>query len=223
MPAATKRSSKWKVTRAVSRSTSETRAEMGPTLQTQEPGMTEVMTGQQGTETLAGTPTGAELAIAMLEAHGVETVFGIPGVHTLALYDALRSSRIRHVLARHEQGVGYMADGYARASGRPGVGFVITGPGVTNVATPLAEAYTDGSPVLILSSNNPRPYLDQMRGCLHDLKDQMGVTAAVTKWNTRVMSAADVPSALVEAFSRLGSGRPAPVHVEFPLDVLDEP
>ncbi|HEY8448581.1 MAG TPA: thiamine pyrophosphate-binding protein [Thermomicrobiales bacterium] len=185
--------------------------------------MTEVMTGQQGTETLAGTPTGAELAIAMLEAHGVETVFGIPGVHTLALYDALRSSRIRHVLARHEQGVGYMADGYARASGRPGVGFVITGPGVTNVATPLAEAYTDGSPVLILSSNNPRPYLDQMRGCLHDLKDQMGVTAAVTKWNTRVMSAADVPSALVEAFSRLGSGRPAPVHVEFPLDVLDEP
>jgi thiamine pyrophosphate-dependent acetolactate synthase large subunit-like protein len=166
--------------------------------------------------------TGAELAIAMLDAHGVETVFGIPGVHTLALYDALRSSRIRHVLARHEQGAGFMADGYARASGKPGVAFVITGPGVTNIATATGEAYTDSSPVLVMSSNVPRVYLDQMRGNLHDLKDQLGVMAAVTKWNTRVMRAADVPDALGEAFRRLLTGRPQPVHVEFPLDMLDE-
>jgi acetolactate synthase-1/2/3 large subunit len=158
----------------------------------------------------------------MLETHGVDTVFGIPGVHTLALYDALRASRIRHILARHEQGTGFMADGYARASGRPGVAVVITGPGVTNIATPIAEAYTDSSPILVLSSNGPRPYLDAMRGSLHDLKDQLGVMAAVTKWNTRVMRAADVPAALTEAFDRLLSGRPLPVHVEFPLDVLDE-
>jgi thiamine pyrophosphate-dependent acetolactate synthase large subunit-like protein len=167
--------------------------------------------------------TGAELAIAMLEAHGVETVFGIPGVHTLALYDALGTSKIRHVLARHEQGAGFMADGYARASGRPGVALVITGPGVTNIATPLGEAYTDSSPVLVLSSNNRREHIDAMRGNLHDLKDQRAVMTAVTKWNTRVMHASDVPSALTEAFGQLHSGRPLPVHVEFPLDVLDEP
>jgi thiamine pyrophosphate-dependent acetolactate synthase large subunit-like protein len=168
-------------------------------------------------------PTGAELAIAMLEANGVETVFGIPGVHTLALYDALASSRIRHVLARHEQGAGFMADGYARASGKPGVALVITGPGVTNIATPIGEAYTDSSPVLVLSSNNRRDHLDAMRGSLHDLKDQRAVMAAVTKWNTRVMHAAEVPEAMGEAFRRLSSGRPLPIHVEFPLDVLDEP
>src|SRR5215203_7469556 len=103
--------------------------------------------------------TGAELAIATLEAHGVETVFGIPGVHTLALYDALYSSSISHVLARHEQGAGFMADGYARASGKPGVAVVISGPGLTNVATAIGEAYTDGSPVFVLSANNPRSYI----------------------------------------------------------------
>lgn len=168
-------------------------------------------------------PTGAELAIAMLEANGVETVFGIPGVHTLALYDALAASRIRHVLARHEQGAGFMADGYARASGKPGVALVITGPGVTNIATPIGEAYTDSSPVLVLSSNNRREHIDAMRGSLHDLKDQRAVMAAVTKWTSRVMRAADVPVALNEAFRQITSGRPLPVHVEFPLDVLDEP
>src|SRR5215203_1998798 len=167
--------------------------------------------------------TGAELAIATLEAHGVETVFGIPGVHTLALYDALRSSSIRHVLARHEQGAGFMADGYARASGRPGVACVITGPGVTNIATPIGEAYTDSSPVMTISSNNPRAHVDAMRGNLHDLKDQLGVMAAVTKWNTRVMAANDAASAVAKGFRQLGTGRPLPVHIEFPLDVLDEP
>ena len=166
--------------------------------------------------------TGAQLAIAALEAHGVDTIFGIPGVHTLALYDALRTSSIRHVLARHEQGAGFMADGYARASGRPGVACVITGPGVTNIATPVGEAYTDSSPIMVISSNNPRAHVDGMRGNLHDLKDQLGVMAAVTKWNTRVNSANDAASAVAEGFRQMGTGRPLPVHVEFPLDVLDE-
>ena len=166
--------------------------------------------------------TGAQLAIAALEAHGVDTIFGIPGVHTLALYDALRDSSIRHVLARHEQGVGFMADGYARASGRPGVACVITGPGITNIATPIGEAYTDSSPVLVISSNNRRSHVDAMRGNLHDLKDQLGVMAAVTKWNTRVMSAGESANAVADGFRAMGTGRPLPVHIEFPLDVLDE-
>lgn len=167
-------------------------------------------------------PNGAELVIQALEARGVEVIFGIPGVHTLAIYDALYNSRIRHVLARHEQGIGFMADGYARATGSPGVALVITGAGVTNIATPIAEAYTDSSPVLLLSSNSPRSMVDGMHGCLHDLKDQLGVTRAFTKWNERVTNPADVPLAMAQAFRQMAHGRPRPVAVEIPLDVLDE-
>ena len=170
-----------------------------------------------------GRATGGELAIAMLEANGVDTVFGIPGVHTLAFYDALRSSSITHILARHEQGAGFMADGYARASGRAGVAVVISGPGLTNVATPIGEAYTDGSPVLVLSANNPRSFIDDMRGCLHDLKDQLGLMATLTQWNARAENADDVPVLMTEAFRRLQNRRRLPVHVEIPYDTLDEP
>ena len=177
--------------------------------------------GANPTETAA--PTAAQLAIATLEAHGVEVVFGVPGVHTLALYDALHDSSIRHVLARHEQGAGFMADGYARASGRPGVAVIITGPGITNVATPVGEAYADSSPVFVLSSNVERAYVDDMRGSLHDLKDQLGVMAAVTQWNSRVTDAGRTAATVAEALQRLQTGRPLPVHVEIPLDVLDEP
>ncbi len=176
---------------------------------------------EQGSRAALGF-TGAQIAISSLESHGVDTVFGIPGVHTLALYDALRGSSIRHVLARHEQGVGFMADGYARASGKPGVALVITGPGITNVATPVGEAYADSSPVLVLSSNVQMPYIDDMRGCLHDLKDQMGVMAAVTKWNGRATSPDLVAPMLDMAFHNLETGRPLPAHVEIPLDVLDQ-
>lgn len=169
------------------------------------------------------TPNGADAAITALEANGVDTIFGIPGVHTLALYDALHGSSIRHVLGRHEQGVGFMADGYARASGKPGVALVITGPGVTNVATAVGQAYTDSSPVFVLSSNVKREHLDAMRGNLHDLKDQMGVMAAVTQWNARVLSPDDAFATVSEGFRRIERGRPLPVHVEIPIDVLDEP
>ncbi len=167
--------------------------------------------------------TAAEVAIATLEAHGVETVFGVPGVHTLALYDALHHSSIAHVLARHEQGAGFMADGYARASGRPGVAVIITGPGITNIATAVGEAHTDSSPVFVLSSNVERAYIDDMRGSLHDLKDQLGVMSAVTQWNTRVTDPTRISATIAEAMQRMGSGRPLPVHVEVPLDVLDTP
>src|ERR671938_1457415 len=95
--------------------------------------------------------SGAQAAIATLRAHGVDTIFGIPGVHTLPLYDAMRAEPgLRHVLARHEQGAGFMADGYARVSGRVGVGCTITRPGVTNVATPVGDAYPHPLPRLLL-------------------------------------------------------------------------
>ena len=184
--------------------------------------MTETLTSSSTAEEQRLGATAADIAIATLESHGVETVFGVPGVHTLALYDALSRSSIRHILARHEQGAGFMAGGYARATGRTGVAVIITGPGITNIATPVGEAYADSSPVFVLSSNVERPYLDAMRGSLHDLKDQLGVMAAVTGWNTRVTDAAETSTAVATALHRAASGRRLPVHVEVPLDILDE-
>jgi len=183
--------------------------------------MTTATRQNQGERTVTGQ-TGADLVVETLLANGVDTVFGIPGVHTLALYDALHERPMRHILARHEQGAGFMADGYARASGRPGIAFIITGPGVTNVATPVGQAYTDGSPVMIVSSNVASPYLDAMKGNLHDLKNQMGVMAAVTQWNERVLDPADAPVATAEGLRRLQNGRTRPVHIELPIDVMVE-
>jgi thiamine pyrophosphate-dependent acetolactate synthase large subunit-like protein len=165
---------------------------------------------------------GGVAAVKSLEANGVTTVFGIPGVHTLEIYDALIDSPIRHVLARHEQGAGFMADGYARASGKPGVAVIITGPGITNVATPIGEAYTDSVPVLVLSSNVERAWADKMLGHLHDLSDQLGVMSAVTKWNDRARTVESIPELINMAFLNMTSGRPRPTHVEVPIDVLAE-
>lgn len=165
----------------------------------------------------------AEAAIHALEEMDVDTVFGIPGVHTLALYHALRGSdTIRHILARHEQGAGFMADGYARVTGKPGVALVITGPGVTNVSTAVGQAYTDSSPMLVLSTNVEREYLDGMRGSLHDLKDQPRLMSTLTKWNTRVTSPDQVGPTLIDSLLHASKGRPGPVHVEIPKDILDE-
>jgi thiamine pyrophosphate-dependent acetolactate synthase large subunit-like protein len=165
---------------------------------------------------------GGVAAVKALEANGVDTVFGIPGVHTLEIYDALVDSPIKHILARHEQGAGFMADGYARATGKPGVAVIITGPGITNVATPIGEAYTDSVPVLVLSSNVERAWADKMLGHLHDLSDQLGVMAAVTKWNERALDVASIPDLLNRAFQNMTFGRPRPTHVEVPIDVLAE-
>jgi thiamine pyrophosphate-dependent acetolactate synthase large subunit-like protein len=165
---------------------------------------------------------GGVAAVKSLEANGVDTVFGIPGVHTLEIYDALVDSSIRHILARHEQGAGFMADGYARASGKPGVAVIITGPGITNVATPIGEAYTDSVPVMVLSSNVERAWAGKMLGHLHDLSDQLGVMAAVTKWNERTPNVSSIPHLINTAFQKMTFGRPRPTHVEIPIDVLSE-
>ena len=120
-----------------------------------------------------------EALIAGLRARGVDVVFGIPGVHTVELYRGLAGSGIRHVTARHEQGAAFMADGYARVSGKPGVALVITGPGLTNALTAMAQARADSVPVLVISGVNRRDSLGRGLGLLHELPDQAGLVAAL--------------------------------------------
>jgi 5-guanidino-2-oxopentanoate decarboxylase len=161
--------------------------------------------------------------ISLLEAYGVDTVFGMPGVHTLELYKGLAASRIRHILVRHEQGAGFMADGYARATGRPGVCVLITGPGVTNAATAMGEAYSDSIPMLVLSSVNASADLGMGRGRLHEITSQEAVTAPLTAFSRTALQAGQVPELVAEAFAAFASGRPRPVHIALPLDVLVAP
>jgi 5-guanidino-2-oxopentanoate decarboxylase len=169
------------------------------------------------------TLTAGQTLVRLLANYGVETVFGIPGVHTLELYRGLPGSGIRHVLTRHEQGAGFMADGYARATGKPGVCFLISGPGVTNAATAIGQAYADSIPLLVISSVNNRESLGQGWGCLHECKDQRLLTEAITSFSAIAMSAAEIPELIARAFAVFGSERPRPVHLSIPMDVLAEP
>ncbi|GAC1568580.1 MAG: thiamine pyrophosphate-binding protein [Ktedonobacteraceae bacterium] len=165
--------------------------------------------------------TGGQAVIAALRAHGVDTIFGIPGVHTLPLYDAmLDEPGLRHVLARHEQGVGFMADGYARESGKEGVVSVITGPGVTNVATPVADAYADAVPLLVIASSLPRASRGRRRGELHEVKNQFGVMDSLAGWSRAVEHVAEIPDAIRDAFRAMRLGRPRGAYLEIPLDLL---
>jgi acetolactate synthase I/II/III large subunit len=167
--------------------------------------------------------TFGESVVRALEARGVDTVFGIPGVHTLELYRGLSTSEIRHVSPRHEQGAGFMADAYARVTGRPGVCFVISGPGVTNAITPVAQAYADSIPMLVVSSVVSRPELGAGWGALHDLPDQRALMAEVTSFSHTLTDPDELPEVLDRAFASFAAGRPRPVHVEIPVDVLASP
>jgi thiamine pyrophosphate-dependent acetolactate synthase large subunit-like protein len=167
--------------------------------------------------------TCGEAAITLLELHGVDTVFGIPGVHTLDLYRGIGNSNLRHIGVRHEQGAGFMADGYARASGRPGVCVLITGPGVTNAATPIGQAYSDSVPVLLLSSVNETENLGKGRGRLHEITDQHAVMAPLTGLSRTVRAPEELPGAIAAAFEMFATRRPRPAHIEIPLDVLAAP
>ncbi|TPK74051.1 5-guanidino-2-oxopentanoate decarboxylase [Mesorhizobium sp. B2-4-15] len=164
-----------------------------------------------------------EALITLLEAHGVDTVFGIPGVHTVELYRGLARSKIRHVTPRHEQGAGFMADGYARASGRPGVAFVITGPGLTNTLTAMGQARADSVPMLVISGVNAMPTLGKGLGFLHELPDQRGMMEKVALLSQRITEASELPGALAQAFALFSSSRPGPVHIEIPTDVMVKP
>ncbi len=166
--------------------------------------------------------TGAQAVIATLRAYNVDTIFGIPGVHTLPLYDVIQQEQgLRHVLARHEQGAGFMADGYARISGRPGVVCTITGPGVTNVATPMADAYADSIPLLVISTGLPRAAKGHFRGELHGLKDQLGMMEALAGWARAVEYVEEIPEALGDAFRVMRTGRPRGAYLQIPLDLLE--
>jgi acetolactate synthase-1/2/3 large subunit len=138
------------------------------------------------------------------------------------LYRGLARSSINHVTPRHEQGAGFMADGYARTSGKPGVCFIITGPGMTNITTAMGQAYADSIPMLVISSVQSRSQLGGGRGKLHELPNQSALVAGVAAFSHTLMSAAELPGVLARAFALFQAGRPRPVHIEIPLDVLVE-
>jgi thiamine pyrophosphate-dependent acetolactate synthase large subunit-like protein len=163
-----------------------------------------------------------EALIAGLAERGVDTIFGIPGVHTLELYRGLTTSGVRHVTPRHEQGAGFMADGWSRVSGRPGVCLVISGPGVTNVLTPIAQARQDARPLLVLSASVSRDERGRGRGVIHDLPDQAALTRAVTRLTVSIDEPDQLGPALDAAWAVLEGrqGPPGPVHLQVPVDVL---
>ena len=167
--------------------------------------------------------TCGEVLVKLLERYGVDQVFGIPGVHTVELYRGLARSTIEHVTPRHEQGAGFMADGYARTSGKPGVCFIITGPGMTNITTAMGQAYADSIPMLVISSVQSRSALGGGRGKLHELPNQGALVAGVAAFSHTLMSADDLPTVLARAFAVFQGARPRPVHIEIPLDVIVEP
>ena len=166
--------------------------------------------------------TCGEAVVKLLEAYGVDTVFGIPGVHNLELYRGLANSNIRHILTRHEQGAGFMADGCARLSGKPGVCFVISGPGVTNISTPMGQAYSDSVPMLVLSSDAPSETLGKGLGYLHEVTDLSAVTKPLTAFSEIAKSSDEVTELIARAFDIFASQRPRPVHIAIPLDILAE-
>ncbi|MDE9449250.1 5-guanidino-2-oxopentanoate decarboxylase [Aliiroseovarius sp. Z3] len=163
-----------------------------------------------------------EVLVAQLEQRGITCVFGIPGVHTIELYRGLAASTIRHVTPRHEQGAGFMADGYARVSGKPGVAFVITGPGLTNTLTAMGQARADSVPMLVVSGVNALPDLGKGLGHLHELPDQQGLARAAALVSERVELPEGLSHALDKAFAAFQSGRPGPAHIEIPLDVAGQ-
>ncbi len=163
-------------------------------------------------------PLGTQISHA-LHARGVDVIFGIPGVHNVEMYRGIEQSGIRHILARHEQGAGFMADGYARATGKPGVAYVITGPGLTNIMTPMGQAYSDSVPMLVISSclNRSDGRMDHAR--LHDMLDQEGAAACVAAWSHTAPDATGAYELIDRAFSGFASARKRPVHIQVPIDV----
>jgi acetolactate synthase-1/2/3 large subunit len=163
--------------------------------------------------------SGAQALIKSLEMEGVEVMFGLPGGAILPVYDPLIDSSIRHVLVRHEQGAGHMAEGYAQSTGRPGVAMVTSGPAATNIVTPLADAYLDSIPLVVITGQVALSSIgsDAFQEC-----DTLGITMPVTKHNWLVTDAQDIPRIIREAFHVATTGRPGPVLVDFPKDVANQ-
>jgi acetolactate synthase-1/2/3 large subunit len=161
---------------------------------------------------------GGQALIRALENEGVDLLFGLPGGAILPVYDPLIDSSIRHVLVRHEQGAGHMASGYAHATGRPGVMMVTSGPGATNVVTALCDAHLDSVPLVCITGQVPLAAIgtDAFQEC-----DTTGITMSVTKHNFLVTEAQDIPRVVKEAFHIATTGRPGPVLVDIPKDIVD--
>jgi thiamine pyrophosphate-dependent acetolactate synthase large subunit-like protein len=165
---------------------------------------------------------GGAAVVETLAVHGVDTVFGIPGTHNLEIYRHFPTSGIRAVTPRHEQGAGYAAEAYARVTGRPGVVVATSGPGVTNTMTAAATAYAESQPMLILSSGMPTGTEGRDLGQLHETKNVSAAMDQLVRWSRRVASADEAAEAISEAFGSFTGGRPRPVHIEIPVDVLEQ-
>ena len=161
---------------------------------------------------------GGQALIRALELEGVDVLFGLPGGAILPVYDPIIDSSIRHILVRHEQGAGHMAEGYAHATGRPGVAMVTSGPGATNIVTPLCDAHLDSVPMVVITGQVPYAAIgtDAFQEC-----DTTGITQSVTKHNFLVSDAQDIPRTIKEAFHIATTGRPGPVLVDIPKDIVD--
>ncbi|MFD2191703.1 5-guanidino-2-oxopentanoate decarboxylase [Pistricoccus aurantiacus] len=166
--------------------------------------------------------TCAQRLLDLLEAYGVDTLFGIPGVHTIELYRGLEGRRLRHVTPRHEQGAGFMADGHARSTGKPAACFIITGPGMTNIATAMAQALADSIPMLVVSGVNRRDTLGRGQGRLHELPNQQQTLSGVSVFSHTLLDANSLDEVMARAFAVFQSARPGPVHIEIPLDVMPQ-
>lgn len=161
---------------------------------------------------------GGQALIKSLEMEGVEVIFGLPGGAILPVYDPIIDSPIRHILARHEQGAGHMAEGYAHVTGRPGVAMVTSGPGATNIITPLADAFMDSIPMVVITGQVPAAAIGT--DAFQEV-DTVGITRSVTKHNELVTNAADIPRVIREAFHIATTGRPGPVLVDISKDIVD--
>jgi acetolactate synthase I/II/III large subunit len=166
--------------------------------------------------------TGGEAVLRALMAQGIDTLFVLPGVQNDAFFNALHDAgdRLRSIVTRHEQGAGYMAFGYAAAGGRPGAYCVVPGPGFLNTTAALATAYACNAPVLCLSGQIVARHIGRGVGLLHELPDQLGIMQRLTKWASRIDAPQDAARLVAEAFAQMASGRPRPVALEMPMDVM---
>ena len=163
--------------------------------------------------------SGGETLAKSLAREGVEVVFGLPGIQIYGIVAGLRDEPgIRMITTRHEQAATYMADGYARASGKPGVALVVPGVGIYNAASGLANAYARSAPVLLIAGQVPRAQIDKGIGAVHEVLNQMDVVRSVTKWRQRAARPREIPYAVSEAFRQMRTGRPRPVVIEIPPD-----
>src|SRR3954464_11005630 len=168
------------------------------------------------------TLTGGEAIVSGLVAHGVDTVFGLPGAQVYGLFDAFHQAQLKVIGARHEQACGYMAYGYARSSGKPGVFSVVPGPGVLNAGAALLTAFGSNEPVLCLTGQVPTAYLGRGRGHLHEMPDQLATLRTFVKWAERIEYPDGAPTLVARAFQEMLSGRRGPAALEMPWDVFTQ-